>query len=257
MGYRFQPEAPSRHDLRAAGLSDARAVLDFARRGTVVSQASSLVVRRHTLGGCATYAKLYDHGPLCLRYFLRPSRARCEYRSCQHLRRAGLHCPDVVCLAEQRRFGCVRWAVLVTREVAAAVDLVEAFARMPDAAARRAVLGQLASALARMHNAGFYHRNLRFRNVLLQRTAPDTMALHFIDSPTGRAWSVNPTRDALSDLISLGRDLLSVCRPQEWALFRDQYGASRNRDLHRHLADIPERCQRRFGVRVPGARGVP
>jgi tRNA A-37 threonylcarbamoyl transferase component Bud32 len=249
MGCRYHAETRYRDDLQAAGLTDAHAVLDFARRGTVVSNASSLMVRHHALAGYGTYAKLYFYGPLNLRRFLRPSRAQTEYRSYACLRRLGLRVPEVICFAERRLLGCVRWAVIVTREVAGAANLVEVFSRMPDDTARRAaLLQQLAGAVAQMHNGGFYHRSLRFRNVLLQPPDAGAATLYFIDSPNGRAWSVTPVRDSLSDLGVLCRDFLSLCHPLEWDLFRDHYGARRSPDLRPHLERIPETCRRRYGA---------
>jgi tRNA A-37 threonylcarbamoyl transferase component Bud32 len=179
-----------RDDLQAAGIADLHALRAFAQCGAVTSQASTLVVRRHVLAGYGTYAKLYGHGTLNPRYFLRASRAWRELRSYQYLDRIGLRHPDVICVAEQRRCGCPIWSVIVTREVAPAPNLAELFCRSPGDDTQRAdVIRSLAEAVARMHNAGFYYRTLRFRNILLHTAPSGAGELYFIDCPTGHAWT--------------------------------------------------------------------
>ena len=144
----------------------------------------------------------------------------------------------------------MRWALIVTREIPAAENLLDFFGHTAtDTMRRAAVIRRLAEAAARMHNRGFFHRTLRFRNTLIPQADSDAWELYFIDCPAGHAWSVSPVHDSLFDLVCLYKDFHALCRPEEWSLFLDQYSATRDRDLRACMAGIPDRCRRRFGER--------
>jgi heptose I phosphotransferase len=74
-------------------------------------------------------------------------------------------------------------AFLLVEEVPGAVPLAALLAQLPDAASRRRLAVRLGQTLARLHEAGFFHRDLYAKHVLVR---PDDFSIILLDWQ--RAW---------------------------------------------------------------------
>lgn len=100
-----------------------------------------------------------------LRDFVRTSRARRAFNSGLQLERAAIRTPRMIAVGEWRRLGWPMKAYVVTEEVPGAVSVGRFFRQkgfLP-----RNVVGESAELIARLHNAGFSHRDLKDTNMLL------------------------------------------------------------------------------------------
>ena len=109
--------------------------------------------------------------------FLFRSRAMNSWHVAQALGSAGLPCPEHVAAAERRRWRLLQEAYLVTREVPGGETLCEYLARLdprrPEGRAHRRALARNLGHLVRdFHKAGFYHADLKLKNILL--SGPDS-----------------------------------------------------------------------------------
>jgi tRNA A-37 threonylcarbamoyl transferase component Bud32 len=123
-----------------------------------------------------------------LKFCLGISRYQRELRNLNLFKTLGLNTPDLVAYGHRSRFGLFQQAVLVTREVSGAADLAEllnggSFYR-DGVRGARAILKVLAEATRTLHEAGFYHRDLKPRNILVKqgKSGPE---LYFFDCPSG------------------------------------------------------------------------
>ena len=94
----------------------------------------------------------------------------------------------MVTTGHEYRACVLRRAVLVTAEVTDAVDLEELLRKnelyQQGAAAARRILTQVALAARKLHGSGFYHKDLKPRNILV-RTTGSAAELFFFDCPSG------------------------------------------------------------------------
>jgi tRNA A-37 threonylcarbamoyl transferase component Bud32 len=142
------------------------------------------------LAGASTYFVKTFHGRGDrLKYLLGISRYQRELRNLRLFQKLKLQTPDLVAHGHRTRVGLLQRAVLVTWEVAGATDLEQVLGEgalyrdgVPGA---RAILDALARAVRTLHEAGFYHKDLKPRNILLRRgkSGPE---LFFFDCPSGR-----------------------------------------------------------------------
>jgi tRNA A-37 threonylcarbamoyl transferase component Bud32 len=202
--------SPAAHAF--ACLEQARAT---ASGGEFISRSNRASCRRVTVGGQRFYVKIYDFSAKGLRVWLGRSKARTEWENLALFRSLGIATPDVVAYGETRRHGRVRSGALITAEVPSAVDLrtlaQRKDPRWADAAWRRAVLMQIADYARRLHQAGFIHNDLNWRNILVTLEGPPKV--YFIDCPSGR-WCPRPLRERgaakdLAFLDKLGRQHIS------------------------------------------------
>jgi tRNA A-37 threonylcarbamoyl transferase component Bud32 len=162
-------------DVEAA-LSNAVRIYKNSRNVTAAAVVSAsgrrLVVRRTNYGKWAH--RLKD--------VVRPSRARRAFFRGLRLEQAGVPTPQMWAVAEVRR---LRWPVaayLICDEVPGAQTLA-GIARGGNGCPRR-VVERLASVLARMHDRGFIHRDLKPTNILFDNDLNpwliDMDGVHFV-----------------------------------------------------------------------------
>jgi tRNA A-37 threonylcarbamoyl transferase component Bud32 len=162
-------------------------------------------------GETAYYVKTFRARYSRVKHLLGISRFQRELRNLSLFNSLGLFTPELVAHGEWSRMGLWQGAVLVTREVEDAIDLATILAEgslyRDGVAGARAILEELARAVRAMHDAGFHHRDLKPRNILVRR-ADSGPTLYFFDCPSGhRPPPVMWHRCMVRDLAHLERGL--------------------------------------------------
>lgn len=144
-----------------------------------------LRIRRHD---GVYYLKRYTAGGKWLRRYAGRSRPRAEFENLRMFAELGIPTAEVVGYSAQKRYGVVRRAALMTREIPQTEDLAQLArrgdSRLADEHWVDTVSRQLADYTARLHRTGFAHNDLKWRNILVtQGTEP---RVYLIDCPLGR-----------------------------------------------------------------------
>ena len=191
-----------------------------------------------------------------LRYLLRPSRNAVEAFACGRLHQLDIPAPELVAVAERRRFGMPTATLIVTREIPGTMNLYR-FLRdiwmLLPRAERRVLAGKLSAVLVEQlrtaHAHGFFHQDLKFRNLLVSLNSPDP-ELYWIDAPRARVRRWRKRRGMILDLSALARVAISVTSSFERMRFLRRYlgptaapgdAARLYRQVARHLRRRPPR----------------
>jgi len=154
-------------------------------RGEPVTRSpiSELILRE--IGGVRYYIKRYFRRGKMLRRFFGRSRVRAEWENLQFFQRLGINIPPLVAWGERGSRGAV-----ITREVPGALDLQTVLKRSPELLHDREwlnqVIDQVSFAARRLHEEGFAHNDLKWRNILVTTDRQPT--LYLIDCPAGERW---------------------------------------------------------------------
>ncbi len=179
------------------------------------------------------------------------SKLRQEQLNLRRFERLGIPTPPIVAWGEE---GMWRYrGALVTREIAGALDLQEIASKQPAYFRSRAwvnqVVDQLAECVRRIHEVGFIHFDLKWRNVLVEPEAPKVF---LIDCPAGRrAFGPSKEYGILRDLYSLDKSAEGVVTRSARLRFYQRYTRRRKlrwRDKHRlrRLSQYGSRSLLRF-----------
>lgn len=132
--------------------------------GTIVKRGKTTEVRRVDLAGRTLYVKTYWSTTLrqlwsgALRgTFFGKSKARREYENLERLRAWGFDAPSPIAYTEERRAGWMTRSSLITEAIPDAVPL-DAHGQLPL---------DLADTIRRLHDRGFVHHDLYWRNIIL------------------------------------------------------------------------------------------
>jgi tRNA A-37 threonylcarbamoyl transferase component Bud32 len=144
-----------------------------------------------------------------LRDFLRPSRARRAFWNGLRLEKAGVATARVVAFCEVRRLGWPLRAYLLTEEIPDALNLSGLLKE--NLPSRTAVLN-LADVLARLHDRGFSHRDLKAANVLFD----GRLRAHLIDLDGLRYQGRLGQGRVVADLACLAREFAGHPQILKW-----------------------------------------
>jgi tRNA A-37 threonylcarbamoyl transferase component Bud32 len=182
------------------------------------------------------FIKVYDYARPTWRFLGRASKARREYDSYLVFRQLGIRCAQPVACGEVRdAIGRLQRAFIITVAVPDARMLHEYLRdRCPDRSTpdsvqnRKAITQQLAEMLARVHDAGFFHNDLHWRNVLVNEDAGGLRpvpVVWLIDCPRGShcRFPILRERRQLKDLATLDRGADGVCTLRERVRFVREY----------------------------------
>lgn len=180
------------------------------------------------------YFKIYTYSRPSWRFFGRWSKARREIESYEVFKRLGIRCARWIACGEVRDFiGRLRKAIILTESIPDALPLEEYLETYcPDGSRREfrqlrnAISAQIADGVRRIHNAGFFHHDLRWRNVLVTHNN-GRPKVWWIDCPRGRFEPISllRRRRAIKDIACLGRVRDSLFTVTEQARFiRDVVG---------------------------------
>lgn len=154
-----------------------------------------------------------------LRDSIRPTRAHRAFNHGLLLEQAGVPTARVLAAGEVRRLGWPVRAYLLTEEIPGAVTLQQLLRTYPSSVEQP--LANLAETLARLHEAGFSHRDLKASNVLFD----DQMRPHLIDLDGVRRMR-GPSQDqAVADLARLAKDMMTAptFSNEDWHSFLQTY----------------------------------
>ena len=179
------------------------------------------------------FCKQYRFARPSWRFWARPSKARREYQNYEVFARLGVPCAERVACSESRDWlGRLRHAFILTRAVPNVGTLL-AFVqkRHPnrDSAEARnvrdALAGQLAEMTRRIHQAGFFHNDLYWRNILVEWAPGQEPTLWWIDCPRGRfgRWPGSGYRRQIKDLAALDLWASKLCPATERLRFIKRY----------------------------------
>lgn len=166
------------------GFSTWASTLQLISNGEMLSDSGlNSLTRVRAADGETFYIKLYRCRGRHLRRFVGRSRARAEWENLHAFRRLGLKTACLIAFGEDAH----GQGIVVTRGVENAVDLATLAREAPlvlnDRAFQIAVGETLAAATATLHQSGFAHGDLKWRNILVN---VDSREVFFIDCPQGR-----------------------------------------------------------------------
>jgi hypothetical protein len=183
----------------------------------LVSTAPAVKCYRCDLGRESVYFKRYVFpGRAWYEFLLRPAKPAVEFWAYSRLRELGIPTLEVVAFAERRRFGVFQAGCIVTRGIPDTIDL-DAFARTiwchwprsRRVGTARAIAGNLLAQAHVAHRSGFFHHDLKWRNILINPAGePDSLV--WIDAPRASRMRLRGRRGVVTDLSGLARIAISL-----------------------------------------------
>ena len=169
----------------------------FALPGEQVTSDPESEVLRVRIDGVVYYVKRYFIGrrSLARRWFgLRdmfgPQRSVKEWQNLQRFQAWGIPTAKLVAWGQERRHGRFVRAAVITEELKDTVDLARMAkmgdSRLSDRTWVQQISRQIAVATRTMHDHGFAHNDLKWRNLLVN--AAENPQVYFIDCPNGAFW---------------------------------------------------------------------
>jgi hypothetical protein len=170
----------------------------FALAGERVTSAPLSEVLRVEIEGRRYYVKRYaGNGKNALRrwfglrQWFSPPRVEAEWRNLLAFREWGIPTARLMAYGIERRFGGFKRGALVTEEIPDTSDLAllaeRNDVRLRDGRWLSEVSAQVARLTRRMHDVGFVHNDLKWRNLLVGGS-DDAPIVYLIDCPTGGFW---------------------------------------------------------------------
>jgi len=173
------------------------------------------------------YVKTFNSRGSRIKHWLGISRYQRELRNLRYFNQLGLDTPRLIAHGHESRYGLLHRALLVTAEVPRAKDLEKILREKTlytnGVSGARQILALLARATRLMHRSGFYHKDLKPRNILVGSDG-DAPQLYFFDCPSGH----HPPRFLLRrcivrDLAHLEEGLRGYVRPVDMLYLYRQY----------------------------------
>lgn len=160
----------------------------FALNGERLTKDPLSEVIRVERNGVRYYVKRYSGAGKGLRRFIGRPRVKAEWQNLMLFRRWGIPTAPIVAYGMERRGGAFLRGALITRELEQTDDLAllaaNHDARLRDPRWVQEVSLQLARSTRAMHDRGFAHNDLKWRNLLVD----PQRRLYLIDCPTGAFW---------------------------------------------------------------------
>lgn len=189
--------------------------------------------------------------------FFQASRAKNEFRVLRMMRQLGIQAVRPVAYGERRVCFFLRSCFLITEGVPDAMTLstfMKAFGDQRGSARsvrlRREILSSLAKQIRHMHDAGFVHRDLFWRNVLIRALPNDRFEFYFLDASVGKRIRIAQRRQEsiVGDLAALGAVAPHFCSKADQLRFLLEYlGADKlsreNRAWLRHVQTKSDRLR--------------
>lgn len=240
-------EKPYADAMKRAGLDRVAGVL-YREGDCLAAWSRSTDVIRCALPGeeMSIYIKRYHYPRWRHRFkamfrgtLVKKSRARSEYHALRLMRRLGIQAVRPVAYGERRIAGFVRSCFLITETVPDAMPLsafIQKFCNHRSSPRsvqiRREILTSLAKQVRHMHDAGFVHRDLFWRNVLIRCLPGDRFEFYFLDASVGRWIRMRRRRDEsiVADIAAMGAAAPQFCSKADQLRFLLEYLGVRSLD---------------------------
>lgn len=187
------------------------------------------------------------------RFFLRTSKAATELLNYQHIKNIGIPTLDVIGLYEQRTFGRLNIACIITKEIPNTIQLDNFYQnvllKMPltkQKVVLTSIQQNLFHQLKLAHSANFFHLDLKWRNILIDLN-DDSYTPIWIDCPRGKQSKILKYKNKVADLSALARKGLSFFTTQQlYRMLLMYLGKEKTRQEARKLfSDISSHLSRR------------
>lgn len=134
------------------------------------------------------YIKLYIKGGKHFRRFLGRSRLQGEIENLLFFKDIGIPTAELLAYGLEKKVGIFIKGALIIKEIKNAVDISTLAEQKPEIMADRQFIRKISEKIAKytriMHDTGFVHNDLKWRNILVTQTA--NPEVFFIDCPLGR-----------------------------------------------------------------------
>jgi len=180
----------------------------LSMQGEVLTRSPISHLVKVEVAGKFYYVKKYQRAGKHLRRYVGRSRVRAEWENLLFFKTLGIRTPRLVACGEEVGYNVARRGALVTEEVKDTVDLHSLAIKGSDLLNNRNwinnVIDQLSSYVRTMHQHGFVHNDLKWRNILVKELG--NPKVYFIDCPQGRH-SISPmlSRGIVKDLACLDK----------------------------------------------------
>jgi len=216
------------------GLNSCPAVVRHATGGKAVKP--GVLVKPTVLPGPSgdatpVFYKQYEFASPSWRFLGRASKALREWESYAAFAECGVRCAERIAAGEERdALGRLLRAFLITRAVPGAKTLTEfveqdcANQSLPGSrSVRKQLIVQLAAMTRRIHERGFFHNDLYWRNILVTRAGDGAPELWWIDCPRGHHARFHREHRRVKDLACLDRMASLHCTRKERLTFVRAY----------------------------------
>ena len=190
-------------------------------------------------GKVAVYFKLYGYRRLrrALSRVFKPTRSKSEFANLKLLHSLGIPaCVPVVQGEYRNALGIARNCMIITREVSGSMQLdqfIDALEAGEEDASlkrdlRRQIIESVAANLRKIHGHGFYHDDLKWRNILVRRAGErgERVEVFWIDCPNGYSDHTGGFRGRhgrIKDLATMDHPACGRCPIRERLLFLSVY----------------------------------
>ncbi len=209
--------------------------------------------------GDVVYFKRYVYPPKrWFEFVLRPGKAGVEAWAYATLQQLGIPTLEVLAFGEHRILGSLAASFIVTREVPDSQDLSkygpEIWYYLPAAERRRIytdISDKLIAQMQKAHGSSFFHHDLKWRNILLQRDG-DSFIPVWIDAPRASRMRLRHRRGVVVDLSGLARIAISLLSKYDQMRFIWRYlGDSRQPgEASRLYGEVAKHLGRRMPSKI-------
>ncbi len=220
----------------------------FEQETECVSSDPISAVKRLKIADTTYYVKYYRRNGKWVRKYFGRGRLQGEWENLLYFAALGIPIPRLVGYGHHYHRGKFQRGALVTAEVPHANDLLTLSRRQPQLFKERnwllPILRQTADYTGRLHQHGFIHWDLKWRNILISDDCQSSPQVYFFDCPLGRerrGWLRR--RGEIKDLACLdkvGKKVLS--RSQRLTFFK----CYRQRQTTEHLTADDKRLIRQI-----------
>lgn len=159
----------------------------MALEGELITLAKRRNVIRLKLAGKTYYVKRYTAAGKGLRRYMGRSRVRAEWENLQYFSHMNIPCPKLIAYGENRpllsRYATGAYVMQAIPNTVPLSSIEQYPALLDDTAWRRGILKLIAQYTKALHDDGFAHGDLYWRNILLELN--ETPKVFFIDCPQG------------------------------------------------------------------------
>lgn len=163
--------------------------IDYAieHPGETISRDPISYVKRINVNNTVYYVKIYHRNGKGLRHYFGRGRIRGEWENLLYFARLGIPTPRLIAYGQRCRLGQFKLGALITEEVPSHDLATLARENRPlfhDRNWLNPILNQCADYTRRLHDHGFVHWDLKWRNILIGTQEPPQV--YFFDCPLGR-----------------------------------------------------------------------